>query len=554
MKINKKLQLLVLLLICCITILGQAQTNTSTQDAQQIIAKKHLIADGIEGQTKQIEFAVVRVFIRYRTALWLWEDGKDETGRAEQFAVKAFEELYDKKNEIPDSNFFSLKRDILVLLETNAKNTAQILKTKYKTNSRDEIDIAKSLLNKKGNEKQAIEKLKNSLGNIDRLDLTTTLFIGKLKSQNSPAFLEILTEIVILEETGRSKISSDSLFQIVDYFRDANVTNNLRARFYRIVINKARKAMQPSDTNATDAYQLLYAIREDISKNAPELSAETAGLLTALAIKVPQSVYKEESAYKRIKESSDPLSTMISEAEATDDQSLKETLLTRAARLAKKQGKLQLAVDLVEKLKLERNPENYKRFPLWYDQFLGDVVKKALEKDDIDSAKYATKRIINKLKLAENLRNIAYYYFKKEDFLSANYTLDEAIRTTTKVEDGMQKTYSLIRLIPMTEKINKNRTSQVIQEAAKAINKIPSLDVDDKPGNESYETKAISAMATNWNLLPTMKWLAKENKDEAVYFASLIERKEIKVFADLVLAIDSLAIEEKNLEAENIKK
>lgn len=533
--------LLILIGLCCVTVWGQKQNNKTVIDANQVTLKKQIIADQLENESKDMPLAAVRVFMKYKTAAWLWRNGKDETGRAEQITVEALDELYQRKTEIPSLYFSSLSSDIFVLLEKNAKEKAKKMGIKYNLSFEDELDNANSLLKKPGGEKLAADKIKKSLVNQTELSSTTTLLMEELRSRKSPELLGILAEILNLEEGGKSGFSAEPLFFTVDFFRDETVSNELRMRFYRVIFNKARNTFQFPDSDVLPAYDLLSAVMQDISANAPNLLSEASALQSALATRVSYSIREEREIYERIDGSADRLDAMISEAEATENKSLKENLLTQAARLALKRGKFRLAVDLAEKIKVDK--DGNKIFIRWYDQFLGEVSQSALKKDDIDSAKYAAKKIIDKLSLAEILRQTALYYFEKQDLISATDALNEALKLTANADNDTRRIYTFIHLISTTQKIDKDLISDVTEKTAKAINALPTLSIDDKPETENYKNYVASIMSINLNLLPVFSELIKKNKVEATDFASRINRKEIKAIVNYVLLIDSFNAE-----------
>jgi hypothetical protein len=158
-----KVQFLLLLsAFCCITSWGQRPARAPKVEAQEITIKKQIIVDSLENQIKNVPFAVVRAFVRSKIAEWLWKNGKDETGRAEPLAVKAVEELYEKKSEIPYIHFASIRDKTFALLEANAKESAKKLIAKYDI-SEDDLRSSFSLLDKKGADKLATDKILNSL-------------------------------------------------------------------------------------------------------------------------------------------------------------------------------------------------------------------------------------------------------------------------------------------------------------------------------------------------------------------------------------------------------
>ena len=245
------------------------------------------------------------------------------------------------------------------------------------------MENAYSLLDKKSGKEIAIEKLKSSLVNQTELSSIAIALLEELQRQNPAKTLEILTEIINLEENGKSNFSADSLGFIVNHFRKSTVPNSLRIRFYKLIFRKAMEAIRFSESDVDAAYDLLFSVIEDISDNAPDLLQEATVLMGALRTKVSRSIIEENEIYERIENSQDKLSTTISEADSTDNKSLKRRLLMSAARLALEKKKTRLAVDLVERTIDEKNEHSIR----WHDQFLDEVSQQALKENDTGSAR-----------------------------------------------------------------------------------------------------------------------------------------------------------------------
>lgn len=536
----------VLILLCCLSGSGQKPPGEQKNFNQEITLKKQIAVDDLENQAKDIPFAAVRVFLRGKIAEWLWKNGKDETGRAESLAVKAIDELYEKKSEIPNPYFSSIKSDIFALLETNSKDAAKRLSEKYGFTYADELSNAHSLLDKQGGEKLVAEKILKSLANESEINWDAALLLDKLQMRKSPEAARILTAIIALEESGKSRFSAAALYSIVHNFRDSSVSSDLQKRFFYVVLNKARDAVNYANSNVEIAYNLLRALMTEIRIKASELLTEASGLELALSAKMSKKANELKEREKRIAESSDKLGALISEAEKAEDEGEKFLLYVRAAKSSLEQQKFSLAVELAEKTiagDTKAIPKTFREQS--YDQFLREVVRAALKTDEVDSARYAVKKMIDKLSMADSLLALAKYYSEKKDTFSAIDAFDEALSLTKKVENGNLKTYTLFRLISAIQKIDKTRITEVTTETAKVINSIPTLAVDDKPGTKNYENYVNSVMATNYNLLPVVTMLAREDKNKAIDFAIRIGKKEIKIFADFALLVESLKVDRK---------
>ncbi len=533
--------LLILTALCAFDAFGQKTIEKSNPDTQPITIKKQILTDQLDYQAKDVSFAAVRVFVKSRLAAWLWKDGRDATGRAEQLAVSGVEEFYDKKNEIAAADF--LKTDLFALLETNAPQTAKKLRAKYTVEDAEDISTIDALLEKEGGDKIAAAKIKRYLAGAKDLSVINSV-MGILQNRKSPEFASIPAEIVSLEESGRNSFTAEALFWRARDFSSTLVPNDLRIEFYKIVLNKGRNALQSTDANdILAADHLLAAVLPDIAANAPELSAEADALKGVLSTRTSQKNRETQEANKRIEESADQLSALISEAEKTSNRADKFGFLLRAQTVAVKENKFQLAVDLVEKSLENKSGSGFPSAEFLlrnHDQRLTIIAIQALGKDDAEAARYAVKKFLDKLLKADTLRRLALYFDKKKDANAALDAYDESLKLTTKADNDKTKFFNLLSLISAAQQIDPNRVSEVAAVTAKAINALPTLNADDKPETENYKKYVASLMAINNNLYRAISTLAQDNKTEAANFASRINRKEIRIVADLALAIDAV--------------
>ncbi len=165
--------LLTIIIFCGFVCFAQKHDEKATVAVQQKILKKQILVDELDNQAKDVPFAAVRVYVRTKLAAWLWRNGTDETGRAEQIAVRAVDEIYEKKDE--DSDFEESKSELFALLEQNAKETAKKLRAKYDIDSSEDLSNAAPLLDKKCGDKILAGKIRKYLA--DGKDLSAIAFL-----------------------------------------------------------------------------------------------------------------------------------------------------------------------------------------------------------------------------------------------------------------------------------------------------------------------------------------------------------------------------------------
>jgi len=537
---------LILIVFCSLTCPAQKADEKAKIAARQIILKKQILVDDLDNQAKNVPLADVRIFVKTKLAEWLWKEGEDETGRAEPIAVRAVEEIYEKKDEIAEPR--SLKANLFSLLDIHAKETAQRLRAKYNVGVEEDLWNSHSLSNLKDGDKIVADKIRKVLA-VEKDSAKIAIFLSTLRKQKSPEFLSVLFEIIRLQESGVNRYSAASLVWIADFFRDSAVPNDLRIRYYKIVLNKAANTLQSADggeIHFTDL--LLFWVLPDMTANAPQLAAEATGIKLELSAKVSQGTKDLQESEQRMRESSSKLEGMISEADRTGNKMLKYSFLERASYLALEEGKFRLATDLIEKTIEEQTntnfPDSESRLSS-HDQRLTQIMATALAKDDFGSADYATKKIVGDLEKADALSRFAGYFSRKKDYDAARNAYDEALKLTVKADDDKSKYIMLLRLIGTADRIDRRRLSEITSIAAGAINKIPTPNVEDKPGTEHFKNYVSTIMRIDLHLHIVVSNLARMNRNEAASFTNRINQKEMRLVADLAFAI-SMFDSEKN--------
>jgi hypothetical protein len=538
----KTLLVLILTLSCAVSCLSQRTIVSDKANSLELLIKKQVICDNLERQIKDIQFATVRVFVRYKIASWLWKDGKDFSDRAEQIAVRAFNDLHENKSEIPDTYFNALEPELLTLLDRYAKGEANKLREKYKISSENELNLLDSLLSQPNGEKLAADlAIKSLSGESAPLDLMS-VFV-RLQQRRSPELLRLIAAVISGEETGQTRFPALTLLLISEYFIADSVPLQLQKRFLQVVVDRSRNAAQSAEGDAEGFFNLLSLLIPEILTKFPELMADAGIAHAILKTKVSRESRENQERNERIANSADELSALIDEAEKTSDKGVKYDLYIHAAYLAIKLKKFTYSITIVEKayeidLPPRKGAEDFRK--RWWNQFMGEVVEKALQACEPDAADYAIKKITDSLAKAEGFKKKATYFADKNDTIFARTALDEAVRFVAKSEPDLRRLSFLIRLIPVTQKIAPNLVFELNELLAKSIDTIPVLNVEDQPQTENYKNHVTLAMTIDWNLLPVLTDLIKVNKIAATDLANRINKKEIKIVADYVVLMNSL--------------
>lgn len=537
--LSSSLIIISLVLLMTIICFGQKQssiTNIPDFDKQQIIINKQLELLQMRYQVKDIEIASVRVFVRYHMASTVWQNNDLNDSEAKDIAVEAYDDLQENKATIPDLYYRELNSSILALLESKSPDIAAKLQKKHKIETnQDEIEVANALLNKKDGANLAISQFQKSLRDGQELNPMTYFFLSRLQNEKSPMLPNVLSEIIAVEEKSNGSFSADTLLMLVHHFRDSSVQSNLWNRFISIIFKTTQKIAFTPDANANSAYNLLNAVIPDVElKNSPVIFAELSAVRSILGARVSKSLKEAENAYRRIKESENKLSETISQAESVESEQLKDELFNNAALLALDEKKFRLAIELIEKLSNLENEISQK----WHDQFLQDIVIKALQEKDIDSALLASSKIIQRLSKAASQQKIGLYYFNLKNYVLANDAFEIASKLIAESEEGINKINAYFSLLSNYLLTNPERIQEIISPLTKSINLIPTPKVDEKPESDAYKKYVTSIMHLNWNFLLVMNKLANKNQIAAEDLAFRVNKREIRIVGDLAIWIN----------------
>jgi hypothetical protein len=490
--------------------------------------------------------AGVRVSIRHRLAEWLWKTGKDDTGRAEALVVKGIEELYEKEDEIENPEW--LRGPLFALLEKNAKETAARLKAKHFKNAEDDLTNAFDWLEKPGGDKIAADKVVKYLGGKGHFDSNITFILRNLREMRSPQFPVVLAAVLQAVEAGRISLDIASLQFLASDFRDPAVPAGLQRRYIELVLARARTAVQTSSRESQTLVYLLGEIVREMGERVPDMVPEAEGLKAALAARTSGAENRRKEAEDRIQASADKLSALIEEAEKAETLSDKNSFYVRAEILAEDTGKFAIAIRVLSTLRdLNKDDKFYSN--TWTDQELARINQLALKKDDVEIAQSARDLIIDEVRRGEAWKDAAVYFKEKKNQIDADDAINRSIKILADAErENVQRIYALIRLIPAVQKVDKIRLQEVIVLAAKAINDLPSPGPDDKPGTENFKKYVRAVMAINYNVNSAMSALLKEDKPVAADLAGRIQKREVRVLADMLIGIDALETAQKAAE------
>jgi len=514
--------------------------QTALDQTDLIIVQQRLddLAVAFPIQIRKIDDPTVRIFLKLRLARLLWNE-PDRNTTAESLTVAALDEL-DASDAVPQLYADTLHRDLLALLQANSPDTAK----KY---ARQELDVAYSMLNSKGNEALAVATLESELAKGWVPDLKLLFFLHRLETQQPHEFNRALSVIVAAEERRVGTISVQVFSWVTDLYLKPGVQPDLKRRFLAAAVNATKVSYTLSDANEVDhAYNVLVTILPHVKSSLPSLYPQAAAQLSSLMSRVSNARSQSQQIDERIRTSRDPLSQIITEAQSAADATLKDELFLQGARLALQQGKLKQSLELAKSV--SANPERKK----WQEQFLSVFANAAIEKKAPEVAGEAIALIPSQSLKIPALQKLTLYFFESKDLLKARELLEETLKAVNSIEEKTDKSLALLRLLPLIDKVNNEIAPVIGEQIVKSINSIPSPDsTTDKTVLTNYVEKTL--MPITGQALPAFQSLAERDENLTLDLANRIQLKEIRTSALLGVAIAKLSNAKKILNDKRIK-
>ncbi len=496
----------------------------SAQDAAEIVA-------GI----KSVESPAFRAYLYTRVA-GLFRQSADKDAAVRQVVLDAARagvaDLSDHENEVPPTPASAFYWAMLDTIRRYAPEEADRLKDAHPLRREQHTSEAAkngaafySALAKLNNPQTSAQGVREAGDLIASGGVPATTLLGellKLDQSGSPALPQMLAATLALAGNNRNAIPLQTLFFLSQIYLKDSTPRDLQVGFLAAA-DKATQVdlaqLRRDPAMLSPAVQLLKAVLPKMQRLKPDLYAQVAARLASLSPGATQ----EDPVYSRIKNSADPLAQTITEADAAKDPKLRAELLDSAARLARRQGKLRQAVELITSADLDRRglPESYSR----RDDFLGEVLGDALKIKDVDTARRAVAGMELAVSRAEALRRIAGYFVEAEDRQSAAESLEDAAKALAEAPASKEKATSLFKLAADFAEADGARSRAVLLEGVKAANDIPRPDSDP-------EGKFC------WSLFPladttikVFQRLARTDRDGAISLADGLRPKEFKIAA-----------------------
>jgi hypothetical protein len=346
----------------------------------------------------------------------------------------------------------------------------------------------------------------------------------KLDQGNSPALPQLLAATLTLLGRNPNAVPLQTLFFLSQIYLKDSTPTQLQVGFLAAVDRATQvdpTLLRRDPSMLSPAVQLLQRSLPRMQQLKPDMYAQAAARLASLSPAATQ----EDPVYSRIKNSPDPLAQTISEADLTKDPKLRAELLESAARRARRQGQLRLAVELITSAEKDRrdDPEGYSS----RDDFLSEVLGDALKLKDVETARRAAAGMDLPVNRAEALRKIAGYFIDAKDTQPAAESLNDAAKSLAGAPAAKEKAASLFRLAADFAEIDGARSRELLLEGVKTANDIPRPDSDPE-GKFSWSLFPLADTT-----IKAFQRLARSDRDGTLSTAESFRPKEFRIAATL---------------------
>jgi len=510
----------------------QDETSFARQRATEFI-------EDLPAQIKKVDDATVRVFLQLRLATFHWSELSEHSrDRARELTLSGLRDLDEHRSDLVPLYGESFREDLLALLEVHAPDLAARFRagadTTEKATPGNPYDVAYAMLRTKGQAALAVQTLTRALTGGEAPTMTISYFLSELQRQQPSLVPQLLSDILAQQERRPGTLSVEMLFWLLDPYVGRNNRDDIKRRFLSVTVAATAESYQWSDLGKlATAFNLLRVTVPLTQKLVPGIYPQAAAQLATVRARLPNETVERSAIAERIRQSEDTLSQMITEANSASSPSVKNDLLIQAAQLALTKGKPQLAFDLAVSTSSDDKSKS------WRQQFLGELVKGAVENKDAKLGLAIVSKIEMPLARAEALQRLALLFFNMKDLWQAKESLSESLKLIRASENTPEKAIALLTSVRVFARVDQAMVPDVGEETIKALNSLQFPTQNEKPQSEPTRRALMSVV---WNTMPSFEALVQWDELGALNFVEKIQRVELRAVAGFGAAKGILAV------------
>lgn len=511
------------------------------REHQLRVFRDHILARALDNIRKMDE-AGLRVSARNQLLSYLVTDKQlsDENEvLATQIAREALTDLREHNDEIIPFMLSYLSNDLGSWIQKHRSSLKEEFeKTIDAKVNGDASQRISALFNLDGGETLAAKQIREELeaqGALNGLNF----WLDELMKRNSKEFEPLAADIVTKADLGQ--ISFETLFWISDVYLRSQTSNALRNRFLTTVVARTQPANFVTEPPPQVAYDLLNKLLPVIKHSVPSLYDHALNQSFVLRASLSERQLARETRLKRLRESTNPIADLKSEADSAKTRAERNELLLEAAQLALDQKKLDVSLDIVSEMDVNIAATDAALWRRSVDQLLKNVVRAALTGKLPAVAEKGAARIGSALTRVEALNLIMRHHVKADDKEAAQRVLAQAAKVAESAPDTSEKAKAFFLLSVATDQVDESKRADLTLSGIKTLNNLtpPDRSARDKSIHKAYVQRLDNS---GYELTKAFKGLAKQDENAALALVEKLEKTDLRTFAliGILLGVDGL--------------
>jgi hypothetical protein len=522
------------------TVTNRPAKTDDLREHQLRVFREHVLARAVDS-IKKMDEAGLRVSARNQLLSYLVSDkaaSEEKQMLATQIAREALTDLREHNDEIIPFMLSYLANDLGSWIQKYRPILTEDLEKI--ANGRANSDVSqriRSLLELDGGDRLAAQRIRQELEAGSALH-SLNFWLDDLMRRNSKEFEPLAADVVTKADQGQ--ISLETLFWISDVYLRPQTSTALRNRFLTTVVTRTQPANFVVEPPPQIAYDLLNNVLPSIKHSTPHLYDAALNQSFALRTSLSERRLAQETRLKRLRESTNPIADLKSEADAAKTKAERNELLLQAAELALGQKRLELCLDLVSEVdaNVAADPALWQRS---IDQLLKNVVRTALVGKLGETAEKAAARIGAPLTRVEASNLILRYHVKVNDKEAAQKVLAEATKVADSATDTSEKAKALFLLSVASAQVDESKRADLTLSGIKTLNNLsqPDRGARDKTIYQTYVQRLDNS---GYELTKAFKGLAGHDENAALALVEKLQKSDLRTFAliGILLGVDGL--------------
>lgn len=521
-------------IVCCIVIAVCLLSGSANAQQAGPQSKPATVSDDdfikLQQQITELKDPTFRAFLRMR--LLSWEPAEPSAMRrqaAMEVATQGLRDLCEHEDQIWAPTASWLHESLVKRLKSlrspeEAAVPICVLNTRTNVAEKEFASAVRMLRNPETSaEGLHLAKVAVLSGQVSPEALLGQLIL--LTTTQSPHLSELLNTVVALEEKQPGALTLRLMPVFSSVFLEKHVAPETLTRFLPVAVRYSRVSAEDlaKPTVRSPVATLLNGIVIPAKRFAPELYPEIASRLDSLSANARNRTETRLAAEERIRNASDQLDQLISEANSASDQQLKESFFFRATRLAKEQGQLSKAVDLAMKVVNDRRLDTNSTTRSWLNDFLSQIVSAAVKKNSPRDATYAISKMTEPLAKANAFRLLGQSYAENHDKVKSKEAFTESAKQLKSINNNNnEKVKACLLLAESVLQYEPVDAYEAFRESVQAVNNLARVD-------EKTDYRKLLPVAED--LIRSFRLLASRENQTALTLAAEIKLSELRVAA-----------------------